>query len=303
MPDKAHRVALIIATKDRFPELVSLLKSLVVQSDQPEQIIIVDSSKGPREIELKQAFPQLPITYCYSLPPCAARQRNKGLQYVWPQITLVAFCDDDVVFDPAAWSSMTRFWKAAAAAIGGAAFTMVNHPEVLMKRCKSLPWAERIGVYSKQPGRVMSSGFQTLIGCPDRVMEVQWLPSTAVVWRRDVLRDFIFDEWYSDYSYLEDLDFSYTAGKKYRLAVVADAGYYHYASPAGRVSSFMFGRKEILNRLYFVRKHTELRLSACYCALCFRMALSIILFFREQNAHYGVRVAGNCIGLWKSIFL
>jgi GT2 family glycosyltransferase len=105
-----------------------------------------------------------------------------------------------------------------------------------------------------------------------------------------------FDEFFETYSYLEDLDFSVSVGRAGRLAVVAEAGFFHFPSAAGRVSARQFGRFEIRNRLYFVRKH-QLSLSRCYLGLLIRMTQSILGGMRSLDLTLWDRALGNAAEL------
>ena len=111
----------------------------------------------------------------------------------------------------------------------------------------------------------------------------------------------MFDEWYSGYSYLEDLDFSYRAGREYRMAVVADARYNHYPVASGRGTAFVFGRREVLNRVYFVRKNNELNILKCYASLLLRVLISLIQGVSKGKIRFFQRAAGNVWGIMTSI--
>jgi GT2 family glycosyltransferase len=121
---------------------------------------------------------------------------------------------------------------------------------------------------------------------------VEWLPSGASLFRREVFGKDIFDEFYQSYSYLEDLDFSYTISRAGRLAIVADAGFSHFPSPEGRVSARQFGRCEVRNRLYFVRKQ-GLSITRCYLGLAIRLAMSVGSGLAHWNAGRLSRALGN----------
>ena len=91
---------------------------------------------------------------------------------------------------------------------------------------------------------------------------------------------------------LEDLDFSYTVSRMGRLAVVANAGFSHFPSSAGRVSARQFGRYEVRNRIYFVRKH-HLSLGRCYLGLAIRLAMSVCSGLANRNLDLLGRTVGN----------
>jgi len=296
MVKKRDRIAFIVATKDRATELRRMLESLARQSHLPDQVILVDGGVSPVQ-GIEQEFAPLRIDYLRCIPPSGTRQRNEGLKWVRPEITVIGFLDDDIVLEKDTLYEMMRFWEEAPEDTGGAAFNLINHPPLFALQLKSLPFVERLGLYSKQKGVVLPSGFHTMIGQVPRTMFVSWLPTTAVTWRRIVFNTFQFDEWFEGYSYLEDLDFSYRVGKKLRLAVVGSAGYCHYPAPTGRGSGYEFGKREVRNRVFFVRKHSELSVPRCFAGLLIRILISLFLASRGETGYYLRRMQGNLVGL------
>jgi len=290
------RIAFIVATKDRPVEIRRLLDNIQKQSVRPREIIVVDSGKERVENILRE-FVELRSAYMHVTPPSAARQRNEGLKAVSKSVDLIGFLDDDIIFEEQALENMCAFWDEALSAIGGAGFNLINHPSLFASSLKKLALTERLGFYSSRKGAVLPSGFHTMIGTVEKNMEVDWLPSTAVLWRREVIDKYEFDEWYEGYSYLEDLDFSYSAGKIFKLFVVAGAGYRHFPALGGRANDFQFGRKEVRNRLHFVRKNPELSLAKCYQALLIRMALNFAAIFLNRRPGFLLRCLGNLFGL------
>jgi hypothetical protein len=117
-----------------------------------------------------------------------------------------------------------------------------------------------------------------------------------VAWRRSALEAAGFDEYFDSYSYLEDLDISYSIGKHSKLAIVADAGYRHFPGVGGRVSNRRFGRLEVRNRLYFVRKH-GLSVPRCLLAIAVRLFMTLSSALLRLDAAQFARAAGNLEGL------
>ncbi|MFB3893938.1 MAG: glycosyltransferase family 2 protein [Phycisphaerae bacterium] len=292
------KIAFVVATKDRPADLRNLLASLASQSRLPDEVIIVDASAEPVTAVVGE-FPTLPVRYIRHLPPSASAQRNAGVKAVGEGIDLVGFLDDDAVLEPGAMEAMMRFWETAGEDVGGASFNWMNPA----RRSRLGGWLKRtwlceaLGLYSRRQGAVMPSGWQTLAVAVPETMNVQWLPSGASVWRRKVFEEHRFDEWFDGYSYLEDLDFSYGVSKKYKLAVVAEAGFRHYPSPSSRTGGFKFGRLEVANRLFVVRKH-GLSIPRCYLALVIRMfgTLAMAAVGGDFRSALG-RLAGNFAAL------
>lgn len=294
------KIAFVIATKDRPKELPRLLESLESQTLLPAQVIVVDGSEEPVK-EVLDGFPNLKMKYLRCLPPSGTRQRNLGVRAVDSSIHLIGFLDDDVVLESDAVEKMYSFWDKVGGDVVGASLNMVNHPPLYASTLKNSFLISRLNLYSDKRGRVPKSGFQTMIGKVKETIFTEWLPTTASVWRRETLAKIKFDEWFEGYSYLEDLDFSYRVGKKWKLGVVSDAKFYHYPSSKGRGNWFEFGKREVINRIYFVRKNEELSLVSCFLAILGRIFISIALAFQEKrHIYYLQRVVGNLRGLIES---
>jgi glycosyltransferase involved in cell wall biosynthesis len=296
------KIAFVIPTKDRRPELRRLLESFAIQSRRPDQIVIVDSGR-PSCRGIDREFANLPVKILRFSPPSAAGQRNAGIDAVSPDFDLVGFLDDDVVLDGRALAMMMEFWESAADEIGGASFNLVNGPpQPSMAWLKYLPLSQRLGFSRNKSGMILPSGFQTIIQYLSQDECVQWFPASASVWRRSLLSKFRFDEWFEGYSYLEDLDFCYRIGRDHKLMIVAKAEYRHFPSPSGRLSSYFFGVREVKNRLYFVRKHHEFSAAKCYLALFLRILISLVSTIQEKKISYIPRIGGNVIALFRSVF-
>jgi glycosyltransferase involved in cell wall biosynthesis len=271
---RMNTICFVIATKDRPDDLRRMLESLAAQSHLPDLVIVVDSSAAPVRTLVDQFRHLLPLQYLHHQPPSASAQRNAGIEAVPTDIDLIAFLDDDAALEPDALERMLGFWEGAPADLGGAAFNMVNHPIQAFSRLKRWRLVRALGVYSGQPGRVTPSGWQTMTGRVSENTYVDWLPSTAAVWRAGTLKTFHFDEFFTGYSYLEDLDFSYTVRRHWRLAVVADARYCHYPSQIRHSRQYGFGKTEVRNRLYLVTKH-RLSYRKCWLGLVLRSLVTL----------------------------
>jgi len=299
-PRGPHRLALIVATKDRPIELARLLKSVAAQSQSPDQIVIIDGGTVSAR-DVIRAFPGLPITYLTSFPPSAARQRNVGLQRLDRFITLVGFLDDDAELARNALEEMMRFWAEAPPRIGGAGFNVTNFSARRPTRLETYPIAEAIGFSSSRPGAVLASGFHTPLPHFDRLTRVQWLTSAASIWRKDIFEQYGFDEAFGAYSYLEDLDLSVRVGRTWELVVVPGAEFAHWEVPHGRMNRYRYAMKGVVNRLYLVRKSPEFSLTKAVAVILIRTALKLfqgIRYGRWSDVQWAL---GNVVGLAKSV--
>ena len=290
-----HKISIVVATKDRPADLRRLLESLRQQTAKPAEIVIVDASLKSVE-SVVTAFPELRIRYVRHWPPSAAAQRNVGIRACDRSATLIGFADDDTTFEPDSFEAMLRFWESAGEDVLGASFNILNYRLPGLQSLKRSRISERLGLYPTRLGGVAPSGWQSVIAKVSQTQFVEWLSSGAVVWRRDVLDRHTFDEYFDTYSYVEDVDLSYSIGRNGRLAIVADAGYSHFPSAGGRVSPRQFGRLEVRNRLYFVRKH-GLSLPRCFLGLSIRLAMTLLSALRSFDRGMLGRAIGNIEGL------
>ena len=297
-----HNLGVVIATKDRPDDLMLALTSIAHQEYKPHEVIIVDGGKKAVKNRVKDFF-GLSVKYIRCYPPSAVLQRKMGIEAINDTITLIAIMDDDIELQEGALEAMMSFWERAGEEVAGASFNMVNHPDLFAPRLKSTTVAKKAGLYSREKGIVLPSGFQTMVGRVKKNTAVEWLGLGAVVWRKKVFDNFSFDEWFHGYSYLEDLEFSYRIGKQFQLIVVADAGYSHYSSKASRINNYSFGKMEVLNRIHFVRKNPELSLIRCYIALGIRILISLWMIFKERQPKYLFRVFGNLVGIAVTFFM
>jgi GT2 family glycosyltransferase len=295
-----NNLALIVATKDRPGEVKKLLDSLNTQTLPPAQLIIVDGGTIRAEQVIRK-YPNLNIRYFRCSPPSAAKQRNIGVKAAPREANLIGFLDDDTTLPEKSMEEMMNFWENVDDHVGGAAFNLLNSPPLYASRLKSISLVKKLGLYSNKIGAVLPSGFQTVLNSVSENTAVEWISTCGAVWRRRVFDDYRFDEWYEGYSYLEDLDFSYRVGREYELVVVAKAKFYHYPAATGRDDGEKFGRREVANRIYFVKKNKELSLTKCYLAIFIRILISLIMGVRGFNAIFFERIIGNIKGLFDEL--
>jgi len=288
------RLAVVIPTRNRPQELKTLLANLAAQSRKPDSIVIVDASDEAvrSQVEAVAAASRFSCKFVHHWPPSAAAQRNAGLAAALRDGDLIAFLDDDLTLDPFALEN-------ACAEIGGCGSEFIgfglNPVDDDSKRghgrLKALRLTEALGLYSTRPGAVSKSGWHTRQVHVEKPAEVEWLTSCAVIWRASAIRNLRFDEFFVEYSYLEDLEFSLQARKQGRFLLLPDAAFLHVPAPGGRKSRFWFGRIEVRNRHYIVRKH-GLSLWRFWLGMTIRSAMTLGRGLARDPSELG-RFAGN----------
>jgi len=287
--------AIVVPTKDRPAELNRLLLNLEQQTLRPDMVVIVDASRRAN-INLKPFKKTLNLYYIHYPYPSAAEQRNVGIRAVSSNIEIVGILDDDVLLAKNSLKNVMRFWQNAPMDIAGCSCKLLNFQPTPGRTLKESALFERLGLYSRIRGKVMPSGWQTLFGAVKKNLFVDWLSIGASFWRKSIFDHFSFDPFFTGYSYLEDLDFTYSVSRHYRLVVLCDAGFEHYHSETARINLYQFGKKEVRNRLYIVKKH-GLSLTGCYLGLFGRMVITLYMFVREKDKSQLWRALGNMVGL------
>ena len=288
-------MAYVVPTKDHPEDLAKMLESLARQTVLPDQVVVVDASQ-PDVADLCARFSGLSLTYVRHYPPSLAAQRNAGMAAVLPDIDVAGYLDDDLVLEPDATERMAEFWRSADATVGGASFSIINQPTGRTQRF------QRFFLMSDDvSGRVLASGFPSQIPFVDKTIQTEWLYGGATMWRREVIAAYSYDEWYSGYGFLEDVDYSYRVSRKYRLFVVGDARTWHFSAPMADAKQFEFGRQQTFNRMYFIRKMGCFSRPAVMWAMTGTVVLNLLSTIRRRSRPSLDRLKGNLVGLYAAL--
>ena len=284
----------MICTKDRPVELARLLSSIQLQSRQPQQMIVVDGGGGSAWPVVEQ-FQGMNIEYAEVDPPSLTKQKNAGTSLVNPTVSLIGFMDDDFMLEEGSLEAMMSFWEGAPSRLGGASFNLTGF-KYSNSFIKSIP--KRIfGIDDREYGRVLRSGFNTPIWSVPETQSVRWLCGGATIWRKEVLEQWQFDEWFTGSGLWEDVRFSYRAGRKYDLAIVAPAKGSFLAPPISGQREFALGKTQVVNWVYFVGNNPNLSLTMCFWACSGRAVANLAKGLASLNSDYIFRGTGNLYGI------
>jgi hypothetical protein len=277
------KLSIIIPTKDRAEEIKSTITFLNYNIFFFNELIIIDSSEKKNDLKCYIKKFDFKIKY-YNSKPSISLQRNIGLKNIDKNNDFVMFLDDDIKFNKSSLHKMKIFIENNHQKYVGFGFNLITNDKIKKNRNNFL---NIFNIYSNKYGAVSQSGWHSLAFNLNRDTVVEWLSTQAVIYNKDKIKNIFFDEFFQDYSYLEDLDFSYSLKYIGKLIVVADAKYCH-KNDLDR-SSFSFGEKEIINRRYFVKKH-KLNFKLFLLASILKTTSNILQFKFE-------RVWGNIFAL------
>ena len=284
---------IIIPTKNRIKELIKTLNYLNINSFFFKKIIIVDSSSFETKEEIKKKILnyKLNIRFVDSMPSTCI-QRNVGLNFLEKE-EYIMFLDDDNIFFEDAFYKMQTFLKTHKNFAGVAFNQIYNYKYTFLDKLKKNFIFNKIGIYSSKNGGVSKSGWQSRFVNFDKNLIVEWLPTRAVIYRSSEIRKIRFNENLGVYGYLEDLDFSLELKKRGNLMVCSGAKYTHDQSI--NRSGFQFGKKEVKNRYYIVKKYNLSKF-----LFFITLSLRIIMTFSKViigDLNSAKRILGNIVGI------
>lgn len=297
MTELKYKLAFIIPTRNRLGFLTKLLISLQNQTVQPHQIIVVDGSDESIELNIRELFSPA-VEYVRVFPPGLTKQRNVGIQALGADITLAGFLDDDMVLEEDAVEAMLRFWEGCPDDVGGTSLNITNNPVP-----SSAPFGKLFRrlfcLGAGRQGVILRSGICTAVSPVLKNTYTEWLSGGATVWRRHILDEFKYDEWFKGGAYVEDVDFSFTVARNYnyKLVVLRDSKAQHYPPPFNRNKCHSLGRMVTQQRYHFARKHPQFSIRRFYWAT---FGVAIGLFFASiprRSACDFLKAVGTMVGL------
>lgn len=250
--------AVVVCTRQRPALLTRFLDSLAEQSSHPAQLIIVDSSADTESSEVLERHPRRSelaerIDYCRVDASLSGvtRQRNLGLSFV--ETDLAAFFDDDIVLRPGCLAALERAHRAVPA-LAGVGAHIENAPATpsAVWRLRRLLWI----VPTLAPGRYFGSGVSTpwgFGGAFDGLVEGDWLPGGAVMWKTAAARATGFTDGLDGYGMGNDLEFSLRISRFGRQVMAGDARLLHLQEGGGRPDPRRLGYEGLRNRRHIHR--------------------------------------------------
>jgi GT2 family glycosyltransferase len=252
--------SLVVATYQRPEEIAELLDALADLWDPPEEAVIVDATpNGTVERRIAQFAASSPARFdvvYVRAPKGLTRQRNAGIDISTGRY--VFFLDDDAMPFAGYFSEMQRVFDAEPSA-GGLGGAIVNQ----MGRPLSGRWRLRLALRLVPRGRpdmwypCGTSTPRALMKPFSGVRAVELLPGCAFAFRREVLDQFRFSEFFAGYAQGEDTEMSLRVGRRWKLLSCGSARVVHNVAPGGRPSSYAKGRMEVRNRYFIWKRHTS----------------------------------------------
>ena len=290
---------IVIPTRNRSDMLYSTIRELKKNTFFFKEIIVVDSSNKFHKSKIKNFKNKIKIKMkVYNSKPSISLQRNIGLDKVIKKRKYVMFLDDDLVFKKNAFKKMYSFVKKNKN-LAGIGFNLnIKKVNFFTETLKKNKLTKLLGIYDTKMGIVTPSGWQTKAINLKRDLEVEWIPTQAVIYNNERIKNLKFDTAYGKYSYLEDLDFSYSLSRKGKLMICSSAKY--SSENIVNRNDYFFGVKEIVNRYYFINKF-NFKKKYFFLGLMFAL-LKNFLTLLCLKPNFLLRIIGNLHAIFKILF-
>lgn len=293
-------VSILIPTLGRRRDLLETLESVARQTHPIHGAVVVDASEPAERQRTRGAIARLelsfPVTYLETDRPGMTVQRNHALSRVPEGTEIVLWLDDDVVLEPTYVAELISVFEVdpRIGAVAG-----VFQPVDRTREHPLSPLYRRLFLLEGREGTVLPSGMNVTVQDGDgRLVEAEWLFGCAA-YRRDASRDLRFDEGLGRYALLEDVDYSYRVGRRWRLIVNTRARLFHKRSEVGRVSVRELERLHVRNRLRFLRRNawSPAHLAAFAWSTLGLFLLHLATFARHRRPRDRERALGTLEGI------
>jgi glycosyltransferase involved in cell wall biosynthesis len=250
----AHKVGVLIPTRNRPQKVRKLLASLVKSSIQPTQVVVVSSGDEISEV-LNEFSSLLNVKYEHSASCGQANQKKIGVNLLEQDLDWVAFLDDDLVVQPNCIENALRdvldFEILSDNTVTGVGLALPPTSRALNSN-GVLRWIGRAFLISNaKPGVVSKNGHAASYLESRETLPTQWL-NGASMWRRNSINFYGKDLVSTKYAACEDLIFSYSQFQGSNLIYSPNALITFQEDEVTNFESSLVFETAALWRLYFV---------------------------------------------------
>lgn len=257
-------VSVIIPTYNRTRELEDTLESIIAQTKLPKEVLIVDDS-GNDEIQnlieqKKNEFKSKGAILKYirnEKERSLTIARNIGVEHSAGDIIL--FLDDDVILESEYIEEILKVYKENLNALGVQGYiTNMFSKNIITKIRNTIEKFFFLWYPENNKCRVQPAA-PTYPSPLEKTIRCQWLVGANQSYRRDVFKEFRFDENLKRYSYKEDMDFSYRVYRRYpdTLYITPYAKLIHIGSNVARLPKKHGIVMQIIYNFYFFYKNID----------------------------------------------
>lgn len=265
----SYLVSLLISTKNRLQDLKECIDSVLIQTAKPSEIILVDASDTHESMEMvKESLMNKGIKLTYYKQEVVAGKIRKTA--TWNKVVrsalgdIIIFLDDDVILEKDyIYQILKTYHENTENGIIGVMGRFENpRDKENMQKERPFLYSLKVALYKyfllpheEGNGFMQPSGFPTYPTLRNNIIPVEVMPTGNMSIKKEVFREFTFDEWFHGYSYQEDDDFSYRVSRKYKFLYTPFAALVHKGSATARDNIETLEAMKVINHYYFFKKN------------------------------------------------
>lgn len=275
-----YKLSLIICTYMRPEPLTRLMESVMVQTQVPEEILIIDGSTDDDTGSRFRESGNKIIKY-HKVPPehrGLTKQRNYGIERVQGDMDIVAFLDDDTILNDDYFERLLKTYTQFPDAVGAGGYITnevswepspqenpadSNHfyfDGFKRKESSRYKLRRKLGLaQNTQPAVYPEFGHGRSISFlppSGKIYKVEQLMGGVSSFPLSILKKYKFSEYFEGYGLYEDADFTLRLSHIGDLYVNTRAQLEHHHDAAGRPNKYRYGKMVVRNGWYVWRvKH------------------------------------------------
>lgn len=270
MTSREFTFSLIICTYKRPASVKRLLDSVQRQSLYPDEILVVDGSKGSKTEELftTHSYENLRYIKVEEKHRGLTKQRNYGINHC-SDVDIVCFLDDDIVLEDEYFEELISTYneRPEALAVGGwikdethwqkekesyqPAFNEFMIDGYVRKLGQRNVLRKKLGLLSDKPPGFMpefSHGFSIGFLPPSgKTYEVEFFMGGVSSYRKELFNKLGFSSYFEGYGLYEDMDFCLRISRLGKLYVNTAARVLHFHEESGRPDHYKYGEMVVEN--------------------------------------------------------
>ncbi len=311
--------------------LLDLLKSVAIQTQYPNEILIIDGSRNDETQLILKENPFLNLKY-FKVDESnrgLTKQRNYGIQKTSEAIDIICFLDDDTILDTCYFENILKTYELFPAALGVGGY-IANEDEWHYVGADYQPnsneyfydgWKKKDGTRfilrkklgldsNTKPGFLPEFSHGRSIGFlppSDKIYEVEQLMGGVSSFKKSIFTTFQFSTYFEGYGLYEDADFTLRVSKTGKLYVNTAAKLGHFHDSSGRPNQYLYGKMVVRNGWYVWRvKHPKPSFKAQFKWHAITLVLTLIRFSntftttKKKDAFF--EFLGRLVG-WFSLLL
>lgn len=245
MGNKCNSIAVIIPTKNRLQSLMQTLASIQLQTHQPNEVIIIDQSDKFFDIKKLSKFKEVMFRLKHIYNPTLSgltAAKNEGIKHTTAEI--VFFIEDDIILAEDFIEKVIEIyrWQPYLGGVGG---YITNYRK---SRLHSFLYRLLFRGQFRDPRYEF---YRSSIEKIPSAVETNIISGGCVSFKRIVLEEFKFSEWFTGYSFGEDVEFCLRANSKYKFALTSAAKAIHNKSTQRIKSSQLYFHYRYEVRWYY----------------------------------------------------